>query len=79
MDKQNDTPARGVGMEGEVKQTQTVKQMPIPLTGASWGVLQLPFPMTPENWEELEDFLKLMKGPLTGTRKQATVKEQPEH
>ena len=54
---------------------QTVKQMPIPLTGASWGVLQLPFPMTQENWEELEDFLRLMKGPLTGTRKQATVKE----
>ncbi len=57
--------------------SQTVKQMPIPLTNAPWGVLQIPFPMTQENWEELEDFLKLMKGPLTGIRRQGTIKEQP--
>ncbi len=54
---------------------QTIKQMPIPFTGASWGIIQVPFPMTQDDWEELEAFLKVMKGPLTGSRKQDTNKE----
>ena len=42
--------------------TRTVQ---IPLTGTAWAMLQVPFPMTPANWTEMEEFLKLMKRPLT--------------
>jgi len=46
-------------------QAQTNRTLQIPLTGASWALLQIPFPMTEENWTELQDYLKLMKKPLT--------------
>ncbi len=55
---------------------QTIRQIQIPLTNAPWGVIQLPVPMTEGNWKELEDMLNLMKGPITGTRKQSGDTEQ---
>ena len=45
--------------------TTTTKTVQIPLTGTTWAMLQVPFPMTEDNWKEMEDFLKLMKRPLT--------------
>ena len=42
-----------------------VATVQIPLTGAPWAMLQVPYPMTNENWEEMENFLKLMRKPLT--------------
>jgi hypothetical protein len=54
----------------------TLQQLRIPLTDAPWATVQIPVPMTVENWQELEDFLSLMKGPITGTRRQSTTEEQ---
>lgn len=47
--------------------TPTIKQIQIPLTGTTWAVIQVPVPMSEENWQELQDFLKLMKKPITGS------------
>ena len=47
---------------------QTNRTVQIPLTGAPWALLQIPFPMTDANWAEMEEFLKLMKKPLTTAR-----------
>lgn len=60
-------PATSQGTQSEQK--HEIKQVQIPLTGVPWGIIQLPVPMTEENWGELEEFLKLMKGPITSTRK----------
>ncbi|MDO8635568.1 MAG: hypothetical protein Q7R34_04880 [Dehalococcoidia bacterium] len=56
----------------QVTTPPTIKQIQIPLTGTTWAVVQVPVPMSEENWQELEDFLDLMKGGITGTRKQTT-------
>ena len=44
---------------------RTNRTVQIPLTGAPWVLLQVPYPMTEANWAEMEEFLKLMKKPLT--------------
>ena len=42
----------------------------IPITGCPlWVLLQIPYPMTEDNWEEMESFLKLMKRPLTESKR----------
>lgn len=44
---------------------RTNRTVQIPLTGAPWALLQIPYPMTEDNWDEMENFLNLMKKPLT--------------
>ena len=51
-----------------VTTTQTNRTVQIPLTGAPWALLQIPYPMTDANWAEMEEFLKLMRKPLTTAR-----------
>jgi hypothetical protein len=58
------------GDKGITKQEYEIKQVQIPLTDAPWAIIQVPVPMTEKNWQELQDFLGLMKGPVTGTPKQ---------
>lgn len=56
---------------GQQKDTiaQTNRTVQIPLTGAPWALLQIPFPMSEDNWKELEQYLALMKKPLTTSNK----------
>jgi hypothetical protein len=50
-----------------------IKQIQIPLTGTTWAIVQVPVPMSEENWQEFQDFLALMKKPITGSASTTTA------